>query len=117
MLFQHLRLSFRQIRLHPGLAASVILTLALAIGANTAVFSFVNALLLHPFPFRDSDQLVEIHSMRGGQPGRISMRELLDIKEQVPELDGIAGRTIIAAAVLPSWRVSRIDPAITLRQE
>ena len=93
MLFQHLRLSFRQIRLHPGLAASVILTLALAIGANTAVFSFVNALLLHPFPFRDSDQLVEIHSMRGGQPGRISMRELLDIKEQVPVLDGIAGRT------------------------
>jgi putative ABC transport system permease protein len=90
---RNLQLSFRQIRRHPGLAAAVLLTLGLAIGANTAVFSFVNALLLHPFPFRDSAQLVEIYSLRGGQPGRISMREMLDIQEQVSVLDGIAGRT------------------------
>src|ERR1700716_4253222 len=92
-LLRNLRLSFRQIHRQPGFAAAVILTLGLAIGANIAVFSFVNALLLHPFPFRDSDQLVEIYSMRGGQPGRISMREMLDIQEQVSLLDGIAGRT------------------------
>ena len=90
---RNLRLSFRQIRRQPGLAAAIILTLGLAIGANSAVFSFVNALLLHPFPFRDPSQLVEIYSMRGGQPGRISMREMLDIQEQVSVLDGIAGRT------------------------
>jgi len=50
---RNLRLSFRQIRRQPGLALAVILTLGMAIGATTAVFSFVNALLLHPFPFRD----------------------------------------------------------------
>ena len=50
---RNLRLSFRQIRQQPGLALAVILTLGMAIGATTAVFSFVNALLLHPFPFRD----------------------------------------------------------------
>jgi len=90
---RNLRLSFRQIRRQPGLALAVILTLGMAIGATTAVFSFVNALLLHPFPFRDPEQLVEIYSLRGGQPGRLSMRELLDIQEQVRVLDGIAGRT------------------------
>ena len=47
---------------------------------------------MHPFPFRDPEQLVEIYSLRGGQPGRLSMRELLDIQEQVRVLDGIAGR-------------------------
>ena len=92
-LFRNLRFSFRQIRRQPGLAVTVILTLGLAIGANTAMFSFVNALLLQPFPFRDSDQLVEIYSMRGGQPGRISMREMLDIRDQVSVLEGVAGRT------------------------
>jgi putative ABC transport system permease protein len=60
MLLRDLRFSLRQIHRQPGLAAAVILTLGLAIGANTAVFSFVNALLLHPFPFRDPDQLFEI---------------------------------------------------------
>jgi putative ABC transport system permease protein len=90
---RNLRLSLRQIRRQPGLATAVILTLGLAIGANTTVFSFVNALLLHPFPFRDSGQLVEIYSVRGGQVGRISMREMLDIQEQIPILDGISGRT------------------------
>src|ERR1051326_9068289 len=92
-LFRNLRFSFRQIRRQPGLAVTVILTLGLAICANPAMFSFVNALLLQPFPFRDSDQLVEIYSMRGGQPGRISMREMLDIRDQVSVLEGVAGRT------------------------
>jgi putative ABC transport system permease protein len=78
----NLFLSLRQIRRPPGVSTAIILTLALAIGANTAIFSFVNALLIRPFPFRDSDQLVKIESMRGGQPGKLSIREILDIQEQ-----------------------------------
>jgi putative ABC transport system permease protein len=92
-LSRSLRLSLRQIRRQPGFAAAVVLTLALAIGANTAIFSFVNALLIRPFPFRDSDQLVEIRSMRGGQPGRLSVREILDIQEQTTTLEAIAAHT------------------------
>ena len=90
---RHIRYAFRQIRRQPGLALTVVLTLGLAVGANTAIFSFVNALLIRPFPFRDPDQLVEIHSVRGGQQGKMSMVEVLDIKEQVSVLDGIAAHS------------------------
>lgn len=92
-LYRNVRSSLRQIRRQPAFAAAVVATLGLAIGANTAIFSLVNALLLRPFPFHDPDQLVEIHSVRGGQQGKMSMREVLDIREQVSVLDGIAAHT------------------------
>src|SRR5258705_1347144 len=66
-----LRHTVRELWMRPGFTAVVVLTLALGIRANTASFSFVNALLIRPFPFREADQLVEIRSMRGGQPGRL----------------------------------------------
>jgi hypothetical protein len=90
---RNIRYALRQILHQPALAVSVVLTLGLAIGANTAIFSFVNALLIRPFPFHDPDQLVEIHSLRGGQPGKLSMREVLDIKEQVSILESVAAHT------------------------
>jgi putative ABC transport system permease protein len=70
-----------------------VLTLGLAIGATTAIFSFVNALLIRPFPFRDPDQLVEIRSVRGGQTGKLSMSEIVDIREQIAGIAAIAAHT------------------------
>ncbi|MBC8166264.1 MAG: ABC transporter permease, partial [Bryobacteraceae bacterium] len=92
-LFRNLRLAARQIWRQPGFSIAVIVTLGLAIGANTAIFSFVHALLIRPFPFRDAEQLVEIRSVRGGQDGKLSMREILDIKEQISIVQDIAAHT------------------------
>jgi len=90
---RNIRLTFRQAVRQPGFSVTVVVTLSLAIAANTAIFSFVNALLIRPFPFRNPDQLVQIRSVRSGQLGMLSMREVLDIREQVSSVDAVAAHT------------------------
>src|SRR5579862_9174372 len=63
---RHLRYAARALRHSPGFAALAILTVALGIGANTIIFSAVNALILRPLPFPHSEQLVSIYSTKIG---------------------------------------------------
>jgi predicted permease len=65
-LTQDVRYALRRMTRMPGFAAAAVLSLAIGIGANTAVFSVVNTLLLRPLPFADSEELVRIYTSYPG---------------------------------------------------
>ena len=67
-LFQDLRYAVRQLVRNPGFAAVALLTLALGIGANTAIFSVIDSILLQPLPFPQAGKLVELVNFRDSQP-------------------------------------------------
>ena len=77
-LFAHdLRFAFRQLKKSPGFTATVILTLALGIGATTAIFSLVECVLLRPLPFSDPDRLVLLGDHLGEGAGiSVTAREI-----------------------------------------
>jgi macrolide transport system ATP-binding/permease protein len=83
-LLQDIHYGMRTLRKNPGFTAVAILTLALGIGANTAIFSLVDAFLLRPLPVKDPQQITTLaYQLKGGQLINIfSVPDYRDIREQ-----------------------------------
>jgi putative ABC transport system permease protein len=98
-LLQDLRYGARIIWRQPGYSLLIALTLALAIGANTVIFSFANVLALRPLPVKDQDTLGWIFlndPQRGGTRGPLSVSELLDYRASLHSFESIAATTSAA---------------------
>jgi len=81
-LWQNLRFSLRMLAKNPGFTAVAVLTLALGIGATSAIFSVVYAALLSPLPYPNPDQLVLLWSKINGHRNPVSAGDYLDWKRQ-----------------------------------
>ena len=95
-LWKDVQFSFRTMWKSPRITIAVLATLVLGIGANTAIFSIVNATLLKPLPFRDPGQLVELSA---------DLRKLgaRNVGFSVPELDDLRDRAGIFTAISVIW--------------
>ncbi len=91
-----LRFGVRQLAKSPSFTLTAVLTLALGIGANTAVFSILDSILLRPLPFPNADRLVRIYSVKGDNRDGASPPDARDFARE--------NRTFEEIAVFDSWR-------------
>src|SRR6266516_3990038 len=88
---QDIRYAFRHVRRSPGFAAAAVLTLALGIGANTAMFTALNALVIQRLPIKDPDGLISFTSRNaGGQHGYLPLPAVGEIARDGP-FDHVCG--------------------------
>jgi len=88
-----IRYGIRGLRKRPGFTTVAVLTLALGIGANSAIFSVLNAVLLRPLPYADADRIVRIDETEGKGGMGVSPPNLLDFQQQNQTFESVAGYT------------------------
>jgi putative ABC transport system permease protein len=89
--WREIRRSLRSLMKRPGFLAAAVLTLALGIGANTALFSVVNAVLLRQLPFAHADRTVWITGVRPDRnDAPFSLPDFLDYRDHTESLDSIS---------------------------
>ena len=132
-----LKFALRQLRKSPGFTLIAVLTLALGIGLNTAIFSLVNDLFLRGLPFKESSRVVHLY---GGDKSRdltdidapryfhfrdgqtvFERTQLYEVSAHNPAL--LVGSTVLLAAialiacVVPARRAAHVDPMVALHYE
>jgi len=95
-----LRYAFRTLAKSPGFTLIAILSLALGIGANTATFSFVDAILLRPLPVPDSSRVLEVDSTAPGtRLGSMSYPDYADLRDQTRTLSSLVCYSLVPMGV------------------
>lgn len=114
-LVQDLRFAFRTLSKRPAFTLAAVLSLGLGIGANTTIFSLVNALLLRPLPVEDPERLVAIYTRDERNPGFAALSHLnwKDYREQNQVFSGMlgydwAGMSVATAGGEPSVTVGQL---------
>ncbi|HUQ82169.1 MAG TPA: ABC transporter permease [Gemmatimonadaceae bacterium] len=97
---QDVALGIRMLRRSPGFALAAIATLALGVGANTAVFSIVNTVLLRPLPFAEPERLVHVVERHEKGWADLAWTGFLDVQSQARSFSSVAAYTVGTATVL-----------------
>ncbi|HXM33400.1 MAG TPA: ABC transporter permease [Chthoniobacterales bacterium] len=111
-MIRDLKFAFRQLLKSPGFTAATVTTLALGIGANAAIFSVVNSVLLRPLPYKEPDQiwmLLATHQSADLDSGLISMADYLDYKEQATAFEQLAAFTSVSRDLTGGGEPERIQ--------
>ncbi|HUQ81167.1 MAG TPA: ABC transporter permease [Gemmatimonadaceae bacterium] len=90
-MLQDIRYAARKLARTPAFTMIAAFTLALAIGATTAIFSVIDGVLLKPLPFRDPESVVRVTNMRGGNRMPSSTPDFLDFRSQARSFSAMAG--------------------------
>ena len=99
-IFADIRYSFRALRGQPAFVAVAVLSLALAIGANSAIFSFADALLLRPLPVNNPATLLDVSSTTPDDPlDGMSFPDYRDLREKSRSFSGLAAYRLATLAV------------------
>ena len=115
-LLRDLRLAVRQLRKHPGFTFTAVASLALGIGANTAIFQLINALTLSPLPVRAPQELVEVRLTGDGRDGRhtgrnrqVSLPQYLAIEQRQQAFQSMLAFGDTRFNLSPSGEIRYVD--------
>jgi putative ABC transport system permease protein len=106
---QDVAYAIRGLRRAPSFTAVAVLTLALGIGANTAIFSVINTALLRPLPYADGDRLAFVWNVRNGTQEPLGPGRMMDIRSQSTSFSGFAGISHLSLTLTGSGDPERLQ--------